>query len=115
MEAHRNESYGFENCVSPLRKHEKHRPYHQAESNYIIPLQLFSQIYDGENTEYHKGDDLLNGLELGGGEPVMTDSVCGNLKAVFREGDYPANHDHFPESRVFVTKMPVPREGHEDI
>lgn len=45
----------------------------------------------------------------------MTNPVGGNLEAVFKKRDPPANQDDREERGRFVFEMPVPGECHEDI
>ena len=41
----------------------------------VIPFEFFFEIDDEKNTKHDKSDDLLDGLELGGGESRSIDFI----------------------------------------
>ena len=53
----------------------------------------FSHVQDAEAREDAHRDDFLHDLELPEGKEGISDAVCGNLEAVFEEGDAPAHED----------------------
>ena len=87
----------------------------EAEADQVVQSKGFLQDQDGEAREDHERDDLLNGLELGGGIDRVADPVGGNGEAVFDEGDTPADEDDQSERRVREPEMAVPCHRHEDV
>ena len=96
-------------------KNEKYADNNEAEARGVVPLDLFTEIKDREDGEHRQGDDLLNGLQLRGGEFVRTNAIRRYLEAVLEERDAPADHNHFPESGGAELQVAVPRKGHEDV
>ena len=94
---------------------EKDGGHDEGEADDIVPLQLLLEVEDGEAGEDDQGDDLLDGLELGGREMAVPEAVGRDLEAVFQKGDRPGDQDDLPEGRVLELEMPVPGEGHEDV
>jgi len=96
-------------------EHEEGSADEAAEGHGVIPVEPFTEIVDGEDSEDAESDDLLDDFELGGRESAGADAVGGNLQAVFEEGDAPADEDNFPECDLFVLEVSVPGDGHEDV
>jgi len=76
---------------------------------------MLAEIEGDEDTEYNKGDDFLDHLELNWAEGACADAIGGHLKAVLKEGDHPAYDDHLPQCLVPESEMSVPGESHEDV
>jgi hypothetical protein len=53
----------------------------------MLDRQGFFQIGDAEAGKDHQRDDLLNGLQLGGGIDRVTDAVRGNRQPIFEKCD----------------------------
>ena len=98
-----------------LVEHEKCPARQAAKCNSVIPMQSTAKVIDGEDTENHECDYLLNHLELVGGEGPSADAICWNLQAILEECNRPANQNNFPQRGGPVLEMTVPREGHEDV
>ncbi len=101
--------------ASPFFEYKEYRPDHHGKSNNVIPPQIFFKVNCGENAEYNQGNNLLNGLQLGGGELVMSHAVCRHLKAIFNKGNKPAYKDNLGKGRFLILEMPVPCNCHEYI
>lgn len=79
----------------------------------------------GEDHEYDEGDDFLEYFELpeieGAAVFAVSDSIGWDLRAVFYEGDAPAEEDDAREWKlsqpgyVFEFEVSVPGDGHEYI
>ena len=78
-------------------KREEGRGDQKSSGDGVIPAQVRAEIEGGEDTEDGERDDFLNHLELDGGEAAVADAVCGNLKAILKEGDTPADEDDLPK------------------
>ena len=96
-------------------EHEEGSADEAAEGYGVVPVESFAEVVDGEDAEDAEGDDFLDDFELRGREGGGADAVGGDLEAVFEEGDAPADEDDFPESDIFVLKVSVPGDGHEDV
>ena len=96
-------------------EHEEGSADEAAEGYGVVPMEPFSEVIYGEDSEDAEGDDLLDDFELGGREGGGTDAVGGDLQAVLEEGDAPADKDDFPECDVFVLEVSVPGNSHEDV
>lgn len=59
----------------------------EAEPGQMVPAQRFLQIERGDRGEHREGDDLLQGLELGGGIDLRTQPVGRDGKTLFK-GQY---------------------------
>ena len=92
----------------------------------MVPFQFHVEGDRRESDKDHKGDHLLNDLELHQTErtavPFETDTVRRHLQAVLKESDAPGEQDH-KDKRCGIGEEPgllqfevtVPRERHEDI
>ena len=96
-------------------EHEEGSSDEAAEGYGVVPVELFAEVIDGEDSEDAQGDDLLDDFKLGGREGGGTDAVGGDLQAVLEEGDAPADEDDFPECDVFMLEVSVPGHRHEDV
>ena len=85
------------------------------ERSHVVPSRHFSQIKEGEDREDYQRNDFLDDLELVGGEFSVADSICGNLKAIFRKRDQPAHDDYQHQRPVSEPQMAVPGNRHEGI
>lgn len=99
----------------PLVENEKSGQDDAAEARGVIPLYFFAEIENRESREDRECDDLLNGLELRGGELVRANAIRRDLEAVFEECDAPAYEDYFPKSSRAKLEVAVPGKSHEDV
>jgi hypothetical protein len=111
----RTTSFSPDVLFLPLLKNKEYRAKDEYKADNVIPLQLFFQINDRENTEDHQRDNFLNGFQLCRGELVVTNTIRWNLKAILDKGNQPTNENHFPQSRAFIVEVPIPSRSHEDI
>lgn len=102
--------------LNSIREYEVNRA-HQTETRpQKIPAGTDTHVEYGESHENNKGDDLLNNLELGQRKVPITDSVGGNLKAIFKKSDPPTDGDrHEKRFVVHVFQVTVPRKRHENV
>ena len=96
-------------------EHEEGSGDEAAEGYGVVPAEVVAEVVDGEDSEDGEGDDLLDDLELVGGEGAGTDAVSRDLEAVLEEGDGPTDDDDLPEGNFAIFEMTVPSEGHEDV
>src|SRR5258706_3076093 len=94
----------------PFLEDEKHRSGNECKANQIIPLQLLMQIENGKDTKNREGDHLLDRFQLSSRELSITKTISRHLKTVLQKSNEPTDQDRFPERRVFIFKMSVPRE-----
>ena|ERR1700744_3653744 len=90
----------------------------EAKGDQVIPPQLFFENEDGKYTEEGKGNDFLDHLELEGAVAfyLVADAVGGDLEAVFKQGNRPADQDDLGERGLFKPfEVTVPGDGHEDV
>lgn len=67
----------------------------------VVPLELLSEIDDGERREDHERNHFLNRLELSRGEVFVSPPIGGHLKAVLDESYQPADDDYLNQGRLF--------------
>ena len=96
-------------------EHEEGSADQAAEGYGVVPMEPFSEVVDGEDSEDAEGDDFLDDFKLGGREGAGTNAVGWDLQAVLEEGDAPADEDDFPECDLFVLEVSVPGNRHEDV
>jgi hypothetical protein len=94
---------------------ERHGATQEQKRNRIIPFDAFSQIHPRKYDEHAERDHFLDYFQLKPGEFPVADAVGGNLKAVFGEGNQPADYDCGNQRRPAVFQMAVPGDSHEDI
>jgi hypothetical protein len=106
------------NCdkrISPLLfEHEINGSHNEGEGYKIIPAERLFQIKDGKEAEYGEGHYFLDGFQLKAAKAGLFSETVGRYhKAVFEEGDTPADEDYFPDGYVLIFQVSVPGEGHE--
>ena len=101
--------------ASPALEDYSHRCHDHYEAYNVVPADRLFQVEDGKHGEDHKRDDLLNRLELRSAELVGADAIGGNLKAIFKEGNHPADHDYLKQWHIAKLQVAIPGKGHEDI
>jgi hypothetical protein len=101
--------------ILPLMEDKERAHGDAGETKAVIPFEGIAEVGDGEHGEDRQGNHFLNGLQLRAGKLVRTDAVRGNLEAVLKECDAPARDNYFPERRIAIFQMPVPREGHKNV
>jgi hypothetical protein len=57
----------------------------------------------------------LKDLKLKSTELSVSPAVSGNLQAIFKKCNQPADQDYFPEIDSFIFEMSIPGNGHEQI
>ena len=92
----------------------------------MVPMELL-MLEDkvSDDSEHHKGDTLLDNLQLHEVEGTAiidkTQTVGGYLTAIFEESDHPRKGDHqiqgpvSGDARLLQVQMPIPGEGHKHI
>jgi PLP dependent protein len=98
-----------------LVKREEGRGDQKTSGNGVIPAQMRTEIEGGEDAEDGERDDFLNHLELDGRKTAVADAVCGNLEAILKEGDTPADQNDLPKRLLTILQVAVPGDGHEDV
>lgn len=78
-------------CVNPIFEYEKYSKQNQQKSDSMVPVEAFFHVKYGKNYENCKGDDFLNYFELGYGIDFVSEAVGGNLKAVLKKSNQPAD------------------------
>lgn len=73
------------------------------------------KVENREKRKNSQSNDLLNRLELNRRELVRTDSICRHLKAIFREGDDPADDNNFKKRGLAIFQVSIPGKGHKNI
>ena len=96
-------------------EHEEGSSDEAAEGYGVVPVEPFAEVIDGEDSEDAQGDDLLDDFELGGREGGGTDAVGGDLQAVLKEGDAPADENDLPQRVLAIFQMSIPGNSHEDV
>ena len=81
----------------------------------MIPAQSGAKVERGKNSEHRQRNDLLNHLELNRREAAISEPIGGNLKAILKEGDAPADEDDLPQRLLPKLQMPIPGNRHKDI
>ena len=98
----------------------------EQERNDVIPLERFRVEHrHGNRCEHRKRNGFLNDLQLHQAErtaiDATADAVCGNHKAVFKEGKAPRSENHKNQRPVgadvhfFELEVAVPSERHKDV
>lgn len=75
----------------PFFEYEKYSKQNQQKSDSMVPVEAFFHVKYGKNYENCKGDDFLNYFELGYGIDFVSEAVGGNLKAVLKKSNQPAD------------------------
>jgi hypothetical protein len=94
---------------------EPYRAKDAYERSHVVPSRHFSQVKEGEDREDYQRHDLLDDLELVGGEFSIANPICGNLKAIFRKRYQPAHDDHQHQRPIPEPQMSVPRNRHKGV
>lgn len=92
----------------------------------MVESQCFTfENEDGNQSEDRKRDELLDDFELPQIKRTaivyVTDSVCRNHKAIFKQGNTPAKQNNHGKgelakpSRVLQSQMAIPCKCHENI
>jgi hypothetical protein len=100
---------------SPFLKNDEHGTDHHGKTSQIVPFEFFLQIQHREDATHDQGNHFLDSLQLGGVELVMPDAIRRYLETIFHEGNSPARQNHKPQGRIFIFKMTVSGERHEDV
>jgi hypothetical protein len=100
---------------SPFLENKKCGDNDEEKADGVVPFNVVTEIKNGKHGEDDKGDDFLNGFELGWIEAVAADAIGRHLKAVFKKSNAPAHESDFPERHVLVFEVAVPGEGHKHI
>ena len=86
----------------PLFKYKKCGEYYKNKPDKIVPPEFFPEIPDGKAAKYDKCNYFLYGFKLCCAINLMPDSVCGNLKTIFKKCYPPTDKYHCPKYCVFV-------------
>ena len=78
-------------------EHKEDRAYHAEGGPKVVHCQLFFHNEDGEAGENCHGDYFLNNFQLRQGVDFVSESVGRDLKAIFKEGDSPADNYGYEE------------------
>ena len=78
----------------PFFKNEKDGKDYEGKADEVVPFELFFQVQDGKYAEYDECDYFLNCFQLSCIVDFMPDTVCGNLKAIFKKRNPPAYEDN---------------------
>jgi hypothetical protein len=87
----------------------------QGEADAIVPGDPLLKVDNGKDGENHQRNDLLDGLELGGGVDGAAVTVGRHRQAIFDKGQPPTDQDDRRKRHLFEAQVPVPSGGHENI
>ena len=75
----------------PFFEYEKYSKQNQQKSDSMVPVEAFFHVNMEKTMKIAKGDDFLNYFELGYGIDFVSEAVGGNLKAVLKKSNQPAD------------------------
>jgi hypothetical protein len=81
----------------------------------VVPAPGFAEREQRKGGKDHKRDDFLHDLQLSYGKLTESESIGGDGKAIFDEGDQPAGEDRQPHRPIAVLQVAVPGVGHEGV
>ncbi len=81
----------------------------------MVVRKFFFEHEDGKEGEGKEGEDFLYDFELCDGEVFVADTVGGDLKAVFDQGDSPTGKDDHEDWFIFELEVTIPSKVHENV
>src|SRR3979490_20294 len=78
-------------------------------------MQLVAKVKGRENPKHSQRNHLLDHLQLIRRKGLRANPVGGDLQAVFKEGEPPADQDHLPQRHLTQLRVPVPRKRNKDV
>ena len=79
-------------------ENDKSRRHDHGKSHHVVPLERFTEIEYRKAQKDGERNHFLDGFEFRRTEVAVADTIGRHLKAVFKEGNEPADDNDVPES-----------------